>query len=300
MIDAQTFQSLRPHLFSIAYRMLSSAAEAEDVVQDTWLRAASAPDELESARAWMTTVVTRLCLDRLKSARARREEYVGPWLPEPVPTEAIDSAEETASRRESVSMAFLVLLETLTPAERAAFILREIFDDDYADVARILETTPAAARQLVHRAKTRISENRPRFQASPERQREIVSKFFAAVQAGDLEALQAHLAADVVLSADSGGKVAAARQPVFGADNVSRLMIGVWKKGAQLLDPSGQGWRADMRSINGEMALVLHLGSELNTVFVCSTGDDDRIAAINVIRNPDKLRWLASTLASRQ
>ena len=299
MIDAPTFQSLRPHLFSIAYRMLSSAAEAEDVVQDTWLKAASAPDDLESARAWMTTVVTRLCLDRLKSARVRREEYVGPWLPEPVPTEAIDSAEDAVSRRESVSMAFLVLLETLTPAERAAFILREIFDDDYADVARILDTTPAAARQLVHRAKTRISENRPRFQASPERQREIVGRFFAAVKAGDLEALQDYLAADVVLSADSGGKVAAARQPVIGADNVSRLMIGVWQKGVQL-DPSGEGWQVDVRSINGEMALVAYLREELNTVFVCTTGADDRIEAINVIRNPDKLRWLARTLVSSQ
>jgi RNA polymerase sigma-70 factor, ECF subfamily len=138
MIDTQTFQSLRPHLFSVAYRMLGSAAEAEDVVQDAWLRASASPDDLSSARAWLTTVVTRLCLDRLKAARTRREEYVGPWLPEPVPTGAIESAEEMAERRESVTLAFLVLLETLTPAERAAFLPRAVFDRDYAEVAGVL------------------------------------------------------------------------------------------------------------------------------------------------------------------
>ena len=134
MIDVATFQSLRPHLFSVAYRMLGSATDAEDIVQDAWLRAASAPGTLESARAWLTTVVTRLCLDRLKSARKRREEYVGPWLPEPVPTGAVESAKDAAARHESVTLAFLVLLETLSPAERAAFLLREVFDGDYGKV----------------------------------------------------------------------------------------------------------------------------------------------------------------------
>ena len=133
MIDTAQFQSLRSQLFSVAYRMLGSAAEAEDVVQDAWLRAASSPEQPTSARAWLTTVVTRLCLDRLKAARTTREQYVGPWLPEPVPTGAIESAEDVISRRESVTMAFLTLLETLSPAERAAFLLREVFDADYAD-----------------------------------------------------------------------------------------------------------------------------------------------------------------------
>ena len=293
MIDAGTFQSLRPHLFSMAYRMLSSAAEAEDVVQDAWLRAASAPQELESARAWLTTVVTRLCLDRLKAARTRRETYVGPWLPEPVPTAAIETGEDAAARRESVTMAFLVLLETLTPAERAAFVLREVFDGDYADVARVLDTTPAAARQLVHRAKERIADGRPRFEAPPERQQEIVAKFFEAVRAGDLASLQQYLADDVVFAADGGGRVAAARRPVLGADHVARLMIGIWEQAAKTIDPVRDRLETRFADINGERALLIFLREKLETVFVFST-DAERITAIRAVRNPEKLAWLSA------
>ena len=289
MIDAPTFQSLRPHLFSVAYRMLSSAAEAEDVVQDAWLRAAAAPADVASARGWLTTVVTRLCLDRLKSARARREEYVGPWLPEPVPTGAIESAEDIAARRESVTLAFLVLLETLTPAERAAFLLREVFDGDYAEVAAVLETTPGAARQMVHRAKARLTQGRPRFDAPPERQCEIVSRFFEVLKDGDLARLEEYLAADVVFSADGGGKVAAARRPVIGAGAVGRLMLGLWRQARGLADPL----RVDLRDINGEPAWVVRRGQVIDSVFVFST-HGERIQAINVVRNPDKLAWLAS------
>jgi RNA polymerase sigma-70 factor (ECF subfamily) len=295
VIDADTFQSLRPHLFSVAYRMLSSASEAEDVVQDAWLRASTAADDVASARGWLTTVVTRLCLDRLKSARARREQYVGPWLPEPVPTAAIESAEDVVARRESVTMAFLVLLETLTPAERAAFVLREAFDADYADVAAVLDTTPASARQLVHRAKERLAAGRPRFDATPERQREIVTRFFTAVRDGDLDALRDYLAADVVFAADSGGKVPAAQRPVIGADAVGRMFIGLWHKLKPTIDPSPEAWRMELTNINGEPALVTYLRGAIDTVFVCST-HADRVAAIHAIRNPDKLRWLAERL----
>jgi RNA polymerase sigma-70 factor (ECF subfamily) len=291
MIDVDTFQSLRPHLFAVAYRMLSSASEAEDVVQDAWLRTASAPADLDSARAWLTTVVTRLCLDRLKSAAARREEYVGPWLPEPVPTEAIETGEDVAARHESITMAFLVLLETLTPAERAAFLLREVFDGDYGDVANVLETTPAAARQLVHRAKERISEGRPRFEAKPERQREIVERFFEAIREGDVEELEKDLAADVLFTADGGGKAPAARRPVFGAQAVGRLMITL----ARQTTGQSPDWDVQVSSINGEMALVGYYRGTLDTVFVCST-DGERITAIRGIRNPDKLRWLAERM----
>ena len=293
MIDPVTFQSLRPHLFSVAYRMLSSAAEAEDVVQDAWLRAAAAPADVQSARAWLTTVVTRLCLDRLKSARTRREEYVGPWLPEPVPTAAVETAEQVAERRESVTMAFLVLLETLSPAERAAFLLREVFDADYADIAQTLDTSPAAARQLVHRAKERIAEGRPRFDVSPERQREIVVKFFETLQAGDLSSLMQYLASDVQFAADGGGKVAAARKPVIGSDAVARLMLGLMHKTGPALDPTPGAWRVQLASVNGEPALLAYLRGTLDTVFVCST-DAERITAIRAIRNPDKLTWLAA------
>ena len=291
MIDVTTFHSLRPRLFSVAYRMLGSASEAEDVIQDAWLRASSAPATLESARAWLTTVVTRLCLDRLKSAQARREEYVGPWLPEPVPTGAIDTAEDVAARRESVTLAFLVLMEALSPAERAAFLLREVFDADYADVARVLETTSEAARQLVHRAKTRLAEGRPRFDVAPERQREIVSRFFGAVVEGDMKRLEEYLAADVLYTADGGGKVAAAGRPVFGPDAVGKLMAGLGRIAAAA---PGE-WSTQLSSINGEVALVgYHLG-KLDSVFVCST-DGERITAIRAIRNPEKLRWLSERI----
>jgi RNA polymerase sigma-70 factor (TIGR02957 family) len=291
MIDAGAFQSLRSHLFSVAYRMLGSASEAEDVVQDAWLRASGAPDAPDSARAWLTTVVTRLCLDRLKSAKSRREEYVGPWLPEPVPTDAVDTAEDVAARHESVTMAFLVLLETLTPAERAAFLLREVFDSDYADVAKTLDTTPAAARQLVHRAKDRIAEGRPRFDVEPERRQEIVERFFEAIDEGNLARLEQYLAADVQFIADGGGKASAARRPIYGAAEVGRLMLGFWR-GAPSIDAAPGAWTRQLSHINGEPALIVHHRDELVTVFVCST-DGERITAIRAIRNPDKLRWLS-------
>ena len=292
MIDTAQFQSLRSQLFSVAYRMLGSAAEAEDVVQDAWLRAASSPEQPTSARAWLTTVVTRLCLDRLKAARTTREQYVGPWLPEPVPTGAIESAEDAISRRESVTMAFLTLLETLSPAERAAFLLREVFDADYADVARVLETTPANARQLVHRAKTRVAEGRPRFEASPERQREIVRRFFDAVRGGSLARLEQFLAADVTFTSDGGGKAPAAMRPVIGAASVAKLISGLWQKLPEI-DPAPEAWRLVYADINGEAAALVYRYEKLESVFVFST-DADRITTIRVVRNPDKLAWLAA------
>ena len=298
MIDAARFQALRPHLFSVAYRMLGSASEAEDVIQDAWLRATAPPgppSDLGSVRAWLTTVVTRLCLDRLKSARVRREEYVGPWLPEPVPTAAIETAEDVAARRESITLAFLILLERLTPAERAAFLLREVFDGDYAEIARVLDTSEGSARQLVHRAKARVADGRPRFDAAPEHQKEIVSRFFEAVSAGNLSRLQELLAHDVVFAADGGGKVAAARRPVTGVDAVAPLMINLWHRGALAVDSSAGAWRTSIASINGEAALVAYLHDHLDTVFVFSTADD-RITAIRALRNPEKLEWLSAHL----
>jgi RNA polymerase sigma-70 factor (ECF subfamily) len=292
MIDTAQFQSLRSQLFSVAYRMLGSAAEAEDVVQDAWLRAASSPEQPTSARAWLTTVVTRLCLDRLKAARTTREQYVGPWLPEPVPTGAIESAEDVISRRESVTMAFLTLLETLSPAERAAFLLREVFDADYADVARVLETTPANARQLVHRAKTRVAEGRPRFEASPEQQREMVTRFFDAVRGGSLASLEQFLAADVTFTSDGGGKAPAAMRPVIGAASVAKLISGLWQRLPEI-DPSPEAWRLVYADINGEAAALVYRYEKLESVFVFST-DADRITTIRVVRNPDKLAWLAA------
>jgi RNA polymerase sigma-70 factor (ECF subfamily) len=297
VIDPATFESFRPYLFSVAYRMLGSAAESEDVVQDAWLRSASAPDSLASPKAWLTTVVTRLCLDRLKSTRMQREKYVGPWLPEPVPTAAVETGEDVVARQESITLAFLVLLETLTPAERAAFLLREVFERDYDDVADTLETTPAAARQLVHRAKSRIAEGRPRFTASREGQREIVAAFFAAVQQGDLTGLERYLAADVTYTADGGGKVAAARRPVHGAETVAKLTYALVHKAAIAADSAPGAWTTEFASINGETAVVAYRRGTLDTVFVFST-EDGRISAIHAIRNPDKLVWLKQALSA--
>src|SRR4029079_10732671 len=196
-----------------------------------------------------------------------------------------ETSEDAVARRESVTMAFLVLLETLTPAERAAFLLHEVFDRDYAEVALTLETTPANARQLVHRAKTRIAEGQPRFEARPERQREIVTRFFEALEAGDLTRLQEYLAADVVFAADGGGKVAAARRPVLGADAFSRLMLGLQHRAVADDKASPGSWTSRIASINGEPAMVALCQGKLDSVFVFST-DADRITAIRVVRNP--------------
>jgi RNA polymerase sigma-70 factor (TIGR02957 family) len=296
MIDAADFEELRPYLFSIAYRMLARAGEAEDVVQDAWLRAAKAPPDMRSPRAWLATVVTRLCLDRLKSAQATREEYVGPWLPEPVPTAGPAGPEESVMRQESITLAFLVLLETLTPQERAAFVLREVFDYAYDEVAAILETTEPACRQLVHRAKARLAERRPRFPAARERQREIVARFLAAAEQGDLGGLQDLLARDAVFTGDGGGKVAAALRPVTGAEAVARLFAGLWRKGAEIAARSAAPWRLETREVNGEPALLVFDGERLDSVFVFSV-DDDRVTAVHGLRNPDKLAWMERSAA---
>ena len=208
MTNDDEFQSYRPLLFSIAYRMLGTASDAEDVVQDAWIRYASAqPQDLRSSKAWLTTVVTRLCLDRLKSARATREEYVGPWLPEPVLTSTEERPDAMLQRHESVTLAFLVLLETLSPEERAVFLLKEVFDYSHDEIGEMLQMTAANARQLLHRAKEHVADRRPRFSLNPEAERETAKRFVAALTANDASALTDLLAEDVGFWADGGGKV---------------------------------------------------------------------------------------------
>src|SRR5881628_2223052 len=188
MITVEEFEAHRPLLFSIAYRMLGSASDAEDVIQDAWVRSSDAqPRELRSAKAWLTTVVTRLCLDRLKSARASREEYVGPWLPEPLVTEAAPGPERSVALAESVTLAFMVLLETLSPEERAVFLLREVFEHDYDAIAAMLDTTAANCRQLFHRAKEHIAQRRPRFRDAAAEKRPLVGRFVNALIDGNAE-----------------------------------------------------------------------------------------------------------------
>src|SRR6266850_4293230 len=227
MSEIELFQANRPLLFGVAYRMLGSASDAEDVVQDAWLRyAAAPPSDLRSPKAYLTTIVTRLCLDRLKSARAAREEYVGPWLPEPLVTDQGRRPDESVARAESVTLAFMVLLETLSPEERAVFLLREVFDHEYDEIAGMLDTSPANCRQLFHRAKARIADRRPRFRDAAGEKRPLISRFVAALRDGDAAELTRVLAEDVGFWSDGGGKVLAARRPVFGREHVAAMLAG--------------------------------------------------------------------------
>jgi RNA polymerase sigma-70 factor (TIGR02957 family) len=302
--DVAAFEAHRAMLFSIAYRMLGSASEAEDVVQDAYLRfAASAPADVRSLRAWLGTVVTRLCLDRLKSAHAQREHYVGPWLPEPViDADREPSLARAVEQRESTTLAFLVLLESLTPQERAVFVLREAFDYEYDEIAEALDLTPANCRQLFHRAKARLREHRPRFHASREHHRKLVESFAQAAQNGDASALQALLAQDVVFTSDGGGKVSAAIRPVAGRDAVGKMVLGLWRHLAihnQTALPDEQ-FTVAMERINGLSALVMWRGTQLETVFTFVEAGDRGISAIDVVRNPDKLAYLKRELSSRR
>jgi RNA polymerase sigma-70 factor (TIGR02957 family) len=289
------FQAYRPLLFGVAYRMLGSASDAEDVVQDAWLRySASQRDDLQSPKAWLTTIVTRLCLDRLKSARAAREEYVGTWLPEPVVTDDRPGPERSMALAESVTLAFMVLLETLSPEERAVFLLREVFEHDYGDIAAMLDTTPANCRQLFHRARERIADKRPRFRDAAAAKRPLVDRFVHALRAGDADEFASVLAADVGFWSDGGGKVSAARRPVHGRDAVANLLVG-FRRSASALGVDLAAVSLDVADVNGEPAMLLRVAGRLDSVYTF-TIEDDEIAAIRVVRNPDKLVFIDGQL----
>ncbi|MCC6615204.1 MAG: RNA polymerase sigma-70 factor [Anaerolineae bacterium] len=288
MTHADQFESQRGLIFSIAYRMLGSAVEAEDMVQETYLRYQAVPyDQVDSHRALLTTIVTRLCLNQMELARVKRETYLGPWLPEPLATDS-DAAlmpAQRASLDETISMAFLILLESLTPAERAVFLLREVFDYGYDEIASILGKEEAACRQLFSRAKRRIAEQRPRFQATPETHRALLDRFHQAIRDGDLDGLMAVLAQDVTLWADGGGKRrGAAIHPVHGREAAARFLMA----STRLPD---QAFTGAIERVNGEPALVIRAGGQaLVVVFVSAQGDT--ISEVRAIGNPDKLRAL--------
>ncbi|MGE3507573.1 MAG: RNA polymerase sigma factor SigJ [Vicinamibacterales bacterium] len=294
MTTSSVFQSERARLFAIAYRMLGSASDAEDVLQDAWLRYESADrSNVRSPVAFATTIVTRLCLDRLKAARATREHYVGPWLPEPVLTESIAAPDALAERAESVTLAFLVMLEALSPEERAVLLLREVFDYDHADVAAMLDTTSDNSRQLLHRAKARLT--RPRLVPSPRDVRRAVAQRFAdALAAGDAAALTALLTGDVELVSDGGGKVAAARRPIAGREAVVAFLVGLRRTALR------NGLAADaslhIDDVNHEAAVIVRVAAQVESVFVLAVSDD-LVTAIRVARNPDKLAHLSRQLA---
>lgn len=281
------FEGERSHLFAVAYRMLGSRAEAEDILQEAYLRWAeretAAAQDVESDRAFLTTVVVRLCIDHLKSARARRERYVGPWLPEPLVASGPGELgpEGRVALAESLSLAFLTMLERLSPSERAAFLLREVFDHPYDHVAQILGTSEEACRKLVSRAREHIEENRPRFDASAEKKQELLLAFLGACVSGDAAALGTLLAADVVARSDGGGKTFAALKPIYGSDRVVRFLFGILKK----WPPHGV---AELALVNGEPGIVVREGTDVRFVVVLSVADD-RVSNVWIVVNPDKL-----------
>jgi RNA polymerase sigma-70 factor, ECF subfamily len=274
------FEALRPRLVRVAYATLGSVAEAEDVVQEAWLRLQrTAPGEVRDLRAWLTTVVGRLALDAIGSARARRERYVGEWLPEPLVGRAPDPADRV-TLDEEVSLALLRVLESLSPAERTAFVLHDVFGHSFAEVAEAVGRTPQAARQLASRARRHVEAGRPRFPATADEQRELVSAFAAAAADGDVEGLVALLDPEVTMRADGGGRVSAARHPLHGADRVARALIAITRK-------AGAGGRAALVAVNGLPGLVAEWDGERSVV--AFSVDRGRIAAIDIVRNPDKL-----------
>jgi RNA polymerase sigma-70 factor (ECF subfamily) len=292
-IDETLYEELRPLAFSIAYRMLGSAAEAEDVVQEAFLRLAGAADreEVRAAKSYLTTVVTRLSIDRLRSARARREQYVGTWLPEPIvvddPLAALAEAEADAEATESLSLAFLVLLESLSPVERAVFLLRDVFDRPYPEIARIVGKRDDNVRQIAARARRHVEERRPRFEASPEEGERLAERFFAAGAAGDGDALAELLAPDVVFYGDGGGKVRGAiPRPVYGRDRVTRLLLGF----ARIRDDLALGVR--LARVNGQPGAVFFAPDGSPYSVLSLDVADGAIVAIRSVVNPEKLRHI--------
>jgi RNA polymerase sigma-70 factor (ECF subfamily) len=283
--DLERFESHRRLMFSIAYRMLGSVAEAEDILQEAFLRYQTASSrEIRSSRAFLGTIVTRLCLNRLEAAGYQRETYIGTWLPEPILTDeqTIDAGQQV-ELHESISMAFLVLLEQLTPLERAVFLLRQVFDYEYAEIADMVGSDETACRQLFSRAKKHISENRPRFRANPESHRELLEQFMTAIRRGELDGLLAILSDDVILWADGGGKVrGAALHPVHGREAVARFVMASPSLTTRPLEPR-------IALVNEEPSLLLSVNGELRFVVMIST-DETYIHEIRVVGNPDKLK----------
>jgi RNA polymerase sigma-70 factor (TIGR02957 family) len=286
----QEFDELRPAAFAIAYRMLGSVSEAEDVVQEGFLRlhrAREGGQRIESPRAYLSTVVSRLALDQLRSARVRRETYVGEWLPEPLVASADEDPARKAEMADSLSLAFLVLLESLSPEQRAAFLLREVFDEPYDRIAEIVGTSEQNARQLAARARRHVDEGRPRFEVSREQRDELAARFFDAAEEGDLEGLEELLAHDVVLHGDGGGKAPALARAVHGRAKVAQTLMAWVRAGTRF---GGITWRRE--EVNGQPgARVLDREGKLISVLILDVAEG-QIQGVSSIVNPDKLGHL--------
>ncbi|MFD9500810.1 RNA polymerase sigma-70 factor [Streptomyces sp. NPDC060035] len=283
MTRVQEFEELRPLLFSIAYRILGSVSEAEDAVQETWLRYELSPTRPTSAKAFLSAVVTRVSIDALRSARVRREEYVGQWFPEPLLTDPYEDPEQSAELADSLSMASLLLLERLSPLERAAFVLREVFAFDFPEIASAVGRSEAACRQLAVRARRHMNEGRPRFEADRTEREELAGRFFDAFRNGNVDGLRELLAADVSMLGDSGGKAPQWARGFFGADHVSQVL-------AALLPPFSRiGGVVEPHQVNGQPGAIFRDrdGRVLNTWTLDIL--DGRVQTIRTVSNPDKL-----------
>jgi RNA polymerase sigma-70 factor (ECF subfamily) len=279
-----TFERHRARLFGLAYRMLGSRSDAEDVLQDAYVRWHEADaSAVRSGEAWLTTAVTRLSIDRLRRRRTEREAYVGPWLPEPLSERDVRTPEDAAEIGDDISIAFLTLLETLSPEERAAFVLHDILDDDYADIAESLGKSEPACRQMVHRARERLTSRRRRFLVDAATRTRMLEKFLAAADRGDRDALVALFAPDAVMTSDGGGRVVAVQRPLHGAERIAWLWFAV----ARRRRPQPPERR--IVRVNGEPGIALFIDGRLHSVAAIET-DGERIHAYYSIANPDKLR----------
>lgn len=285
MQQTDTFNSYRAYLFAIAYRMLGSVMDAEDMVQETYLRwQNSNAAAIESPKSYLAAIITRLCIDHLRSAKVQRETYMGEWLPEPLLLDPMPPQEDMAALADTLSIAFLVLLETLSPTERAVFLLREVFDYEYAEIAEMVDKSEANCRQMVRRARQHLADGRPRFQSTPEEQQHIVYQFAQACVQGDMAGLLALLAEDVVEYSDGGGKVVAAIKPVRGADKVARFFLGLMKKLPDTL-------AYQLAIANGRPAILSYIDGDPVNVTILDI-DNGRIQRIYNIVNPDKLQHI--------
>jgi RNA polymerase sigma-70 factor (ECF subfamily) len=289
---AEVFEEHRDLMFAVAYRMLGSIADAEDAVQDAWLRWSAAPRaEVGNPRAYLTKIIANTALNRLRSARARREAYVGPWLPEPLLTQAGPDAAERAELAESVSVAMLVVLESLTPEERAVFVLREVFGFPHAEIGTALGRSPASVRQIAHRAREHVQARRPRFDVDWAQQREVTDRFLAAAAGGDIDGLMTVLAPDVTLLTDGGGKARAALRPITGPAKVARFLVAI--AGRPYMGVPVEEIDIEPAEINGGPGTLITTGGRFIAALTL-TVSAGHITAIQLLANPDKLAALAA------
>jgi RNA polymerase sigma-70 factor (ECF subfamily) len=277
---ATAFEEHRSLLFTIAYEITGTVTDAEDVLQDSYLRwSATDTEAIGNQRAYLAKTVTRQALNSLRTSQRRREDYIGPWLPEPVVT--LPDVAEDAVLSDSLSFAMLVVLETLSPDERAVFVLREVFDFPYAEIAEATDKSPAAVRQIASRAKAHVHARQPRFEVDTQRQKAVTERFVSAALGGDVQALMDVLAPGAVLLSDGGGKVTAARKPVVGADNITRFLIGISKTPVPNM-------RIEMSSLNGMTAIMIYTGDVVDVAVIVES-NNEHVTGLYLVRNPDKL-----------